>query len=53
VPTLFVRDAAQLFDASRRLTGEPTRAALRVMLASFDRWLDTVARAAGCARFKP
>lgn len=43
-PTLFVRDAAQLFDESGRLTDEPTRAALRVMLSSFDRWIDTVAR---------
>jgi chromate reductase, NAD(P)H dehydrogenase (quinone) len=39
VPTLFVRDAAQLFDASGRLTDEPTRAALRVLLSSFDRWI--------------
>ena len=40
-PTLFVRDAAQLFDASGRLSDEQTRHALRSLLAAFARWMDT------------
>jgi chromate reductase len=42
-PTLFVRDAAQLFDASGRLTDEPTREALRALLVAFRAWVELVA----------
>lgn len=43
-PSLFVREAARRFDASGRLTDEPTREALAALLAAFARWIDTFAR---------
>ena len=38
-PALFVRDAADLFDASGRLTDPSTRASLTKLLASFADWI--------------
>jgi chromate reductase len=41
-PSLFVREAAPLFDAAGRLTDGPTRDALRTLLEAFGAWIDRV-----------
>jgi len=38
-PELFVRTAADKFDAAGRLTDEPTRAHLAKLLTAFEEWL--------------
>ncbi|HEX6194755.1 MAG TPA: NADPH-dependent FMN reductase [Jiangellaceae bacterium] len=42
-PTLFLRDAATLFDQDRSLTDETTRERLHDLLVSFERWIRLVA----------
>lgn len=48
-PMLFVRDAAQAFDAGGHLADTAPREALRTLLAAFASWIERT----GCARLRP